>query len=98
MSEIIIMFGILGTFIGFYVSFEGGGAIDSGVGVAMMSSIVGLTLGIFFMLLEKFLASDVTAIHTESMFKDSIELIWDNQKYQKQLKPFNRNDKKKIYY
>ncbi|MBF0287286.1 MAG: hypothetical protein HQM14_05655 [SAR324 cluster bacterium] len=78
--EIIVMLGILGTFIGFFLAFQSGGDLKAGVSIAITSSIVGLTLGIGFMLIEKSFTDDETSMNSVEIFKDSLELIWNNSK------------------
>lgn len=78
--EIIVMIGILGTFIGFFISFQSGGNLKLGVGVAITSSIVGMSLGILFMLLEKSTPDEDISMSSLEMLSNSLELIWNNSK------------------
>ena len=78
--EILVMLGILGTFIGFFLAFQAGGDLKAGVTIAITSSIVGLSLGILFMFIEKSFTDDETSINSVEIFKDSLELIWNNSK------------------
>lgn len=78
--EIIVMIGILGTFIGFFISFQSGGNLKLGVGVAITSSIVGMSLGILFMIIEKATPDEDISISSLEMLSTSLELIWNNSK------------------
>ncbi len=78
--EIIVMIGILGTFIGFFISFQSGGNLKLGVGVAITSSIVGMSLGILFMILEKSTPDEDISMSSLEMLSNSLELIWNNSK------------------
>jgi len=78
--EIIVMIGILGTFIGFFISFQSGGNLKVGVGVAISSSIIGMSLGIIFMIIEKSTPDEDTSFHSLEMLTNSLELIWNNSK------------------
>lgn len=78
--EIIVMIGILGTFIGFFISFQSGGNLKLGVGVAISSSIIGMSLGIIFMVLEKSTPDEDTSLNSLEMLTNSLELIWNNSK------------------
>ncbi|HIL87828.1 MAG TPA: hypothetical protein EYM25_03805 [Deltaproteobacteria bacterium] len=79
-SEILVMFGILGTFVGFFLALQSGEELKAGVSIAMVSSIVGMTLGVTFLLLEKSFTDDETAMTSVDIYKDSLELIWVNSK------------------
>ena len=87
LHEIIVMLGILGTFTGFYISFASGAGIESGVSLAIISSIVGMTLGISFMLIVQFLDTEDVAINTEATFQDSLELLWNNSQFTEKHPP-----------
>ncbi|MBF0279148.1 MAG: hypothetical protein HQM13_15225 [SAR324 cluster bacterium] len=78
--EILVMIGILGTFVGFFLAFSAGGDLKVGVTTAITSSIAGLTLGIAFMFIEKSFPDDETSLDSVEIFKDSLELIWNNSK------------------
>ncbi|MBT7153763.1 MAG: hypothetical protein HN945_15105 [Deltaproteobacteria bacterium] len=78
--EIIVMIGILGTFIGFFISFQSGGNLKLGVGVAITSSIVGMSLGIIFMMIEKSTPDEDMSMNSLEMLSNSLEIIWNNSK------------------
>ena len=79
-SEILVMFGILGTFVGFFLALQSGEELKDGVSIAMVSSIVGMTLAVFFLIMEKTFTDEETAMSSVDIYKDSLELIWINSK------------------
>ena len=79
-SEILVMFGILGTFVGFFLALQSGEELKDGVSIAMVSSIVGMTLAVIFLIIEKTYTDEETAMSSVDIYKDSLELIWVNSK------------------
>jgi len=79
-SEILVMFGILGTFVGFFIALQSGEELKDGVSIAMVSSIVGMTLAVVFLILEKTFTDEETTMTSVEIYKDSLELIWVNCK------------------
>ena len=75
--EIMIILGILGTFLGFFISFSEHGSLETGIAMAITSSIVGLTLGVIFLLLEKSFPDDEVTDNTLSLLEDSMDQIWN---------------------
>ena len=74
------MFGILGTFVGFFLALQSGEELKDGVSIAMVSSIVGMTLAVIFLIIEKTYTDEETAMSSVDIYKDSLELIWVNSK------------------
>lgn len=74
--ELIVMMGILGTFLGFFLAFQAGDVMKDGISVAVTSSILGMTLGPIYMIYHAFHADDNTSWITEDIIQEALELLW----------------------
>ena len=75
--EIMIILGILGTFVGFFISFSDESSVEIGIATAITSSIAGLTLGVIFLLLEKSFPDDDISENTLNLLEDTLDQVWN---------------------
>ena len=75
--EIMIILGILGTFVGFFISFTDDSSVEIGIATAITSSIAGLTLGVIFLLLEKSFPDDDISENTLNLLEDTLDQVWN---------------------
>ena len=73
----MIILGILGTFVGFFISFTDESSVEIGIATAITSSIAGLTLGVIFLLLEKSFPDDDISENTLNLLEDTLDQVWN---------------------
>ncbi len=76
----IILFGIIGTFSGFYLALNHGGDIKSGAAVAIVSSLVGLPVSLLMDYINTLFPDRSRYQQAFSKFKVSLEILFNHEK------------------
>jgi hypothetical protein len=76
----IILFGIIGTFAGFYLALNQGGDIKSGAAVAIISSLVGLPVSLLMDYINTLYPDRSRYQQAFSKFKVSLEILFNHEK------------------
>ena len=76
----IILFGIIGTFAGFYLALNQGGDIKSGAAVAIVSSLVGLPVSLFMDYINTLFPDKSRYQQAFERYKVSLEILFNHEK------------------
>ncbi len=75
----IILFGIIGTFSGFYLALSQGGDIKSGAAVAIVSSLVGLPVSLFMDYINTLYPDKSRYQQAFNKYKVSLEILFNHE-------------------
>ncbi len=91
----IILFGIIGTFAGFYLALAQGGDIKSGAAVAIISSLVGLPVSLLMDYINTLFPDKARYQQAFDKYKVSLEILFNHEKELSAIRQDRRKGDKK---